>query len=317
MVVPLFSLPNYPLPILSPADDAGISTGGSNTTLFDRSKYWAPGIWQGALLIVSVDDQIFTTIINTNSEQILSFPAFPSGTKISQNNYQIKRLPPSLVRPGISLTGTQTLVLGAFLALDIINPASSLVPFQRFAVPPGGVNTVANPVTMTNPAMALIPNAYIGFRIYNVTDMSRGTIIANTAITVTVAGLTGGIANTWGVGDAYLFAGVITDITDMLPYLPIPAGYTGSVIEIFDSFNQPAQILFNIDNLIFFLTGTIPTGGGTNDTSQISSVSNTAIYDPTASFAHAIIVDIITRGAGYMSGSAQITGIREQLIVIP
>jgi hypothetical protein len=88
-----FELPNYVLPVFSNADDGGISSGGSTSSLVDVTKYWNPGVWVGALLVISIDKQIYFTTVTGNTGQTLFFTAFPSTVKIYQNNYILKRNP--------------------------------------------------------------------------------------------------------------------------------------------------------------------------------------------------------------------------------
>ena len=106
-----FKLPNYPLLVVSNADDAGISTGGSQTALQDLSQYWAPHMWQGALLILSIEDVPYFTFITDNTEQQLTFPQFPSRVQISQNRYAIKSFGPAA--PTVTKTATLILNLAA------------------------------------------------------------------------------------------------------------------------------------------------------------------------------------------------------------
>lgn len=101
------------------ASDAGISTGGSTTTLVDLTKTWGVNIWQGALLIIAVENLLYFTNISGNFEQQLNFPAFPSNVKITQNPYVII---------SDALTASQLLTILQFLltktATQILNVAS-------------------------------------------------------------------------------------------------------------------------------------------------------------------------------------------------
>lgn len=310
-----FSLPNQQLEQFSPCDDAGVSTSGTQYSLTDLSKYWTPGVWQGALLIMDIQGQIYVTIVNSNTQQTLIFPTFPSITRVTKSSYVLKRLPPSLVRPGINLTGTQQLVTGLYNATLLINPLLNGALFSTYALPPVGTNSsVASPNVMQDLAATWLPNAYRGQRIYNLTDGSRGTIIANTANTVTSTPLTGGFTNLWQNTNRYAFAGVVVDVTDGLQYLPVPVGYTARIIEVFMAFNQPIQLFYNTDNIYFYHGVCIPTTGGTVEDIPVASPTDSRLLDPTASSAHQIIVDAINLGNGYASGSLQLTGIREQLL---
>ena len=77
-----------------------------------------------------------------------------------------------------------------------------------------GVNTVASATVMTDPTFSATPSILVGLTIKNTTDGSSGIIIANTATTVTVTALAGGVNNTWGIGDAFsIERGILVDGT--------------------------------------------------------------------------------------------------------
>ena len=130
-----FFLPNYPLLVISNVDDAGISTGGSLTTLQDLTQYWAPHMWQGALLILSIEDTPYFTFVTDNTEQQLTFPQFPSKVQISQNRYAIKSFgasPPSVTKIATrilnlaALAAATTSILANCAAIDMTFGVSSL-----------------------------------------------------------------------------------------------------------------------------------------------------------------------------------------------
>lgn len=79
-----------------------------------------------------------------------------------------------------------------------------------------GSHTSANtPIIMTDAnTEPFKPNLWVGWTIYNETDLSSGVITANDEQTVTVAALTGGTNNIWRRNDAYHIA----DASDNQPY---------------------------------------------------------------------------------------------------
>jgi hypothetical protein len=67
-----------------------------------------------------------------------------------------------------------------------------------------GTHTGANNASiLTDSSKTFTTNELVGYRIYNTTDGSNGSITANTATTVT-ATLAGGTENDWDTGDAYI-----------------------------------------------------------------------------------------------------------------
>jgi hypothetical protein len=66
----------------------------------------------------------------------------------------------------------------------------------------GTDNTSIAAAFMTDTTQSFTVNAYVGWRIKNITDGSEGTIISNTATTVTAA-LSGGSGNNWDSGDVW------------------------------------------------------------------------------------------------------------------
>jgi hypothetical protein len=89
-----FTLPSSPLVVGAVADDAGFSTQGTPNTLQDNAKYWTPNIWQGALLLVSISNQLFATLVSSNNTNTLTFASLPSGIVIANRvPYVLKRSP--------------------------------------------------------------------------------------------------------------------------------------------------------------------------------------------------------------------------------
>lgn len=66
-----------------------------------------------------------------------------------------------------------------------------------------GTHTGANgAVTLEDSTASFVPNSLVGYRLINKTDASFGTVISNTATTIT-ATLTNGYTNVWNPGDVY------------------------------------------------------------------------------------------------------------------
>ncbi len=306
----LFLLPGSPLPALSGGDDAGISTRGTTTNLVDNTKYWVPGIWQGALLLISIGNQVYTTIVTTNTPQQLTFPAIPSGVQMSKNFYLLKRLPPSLTRPGINLTATQTLVSFSYMPTrNVFTPAA--IPWLRPPLPKGGTHTGApNPIVMTDAAATFVTSQLIGDTIYNLTDLSSGTIISNDGTSITVAALSGGVLNTWSPGDSYVLGAhlIHTSTGFPMPYI-VSQGYTLSLVETFASFSQPSDIQFSFDTLPTASYGYLGAGIPLHLLPAIPVSS--ALLDPSGSSQHLLDVVVINYGAASLFGSIVVTGILE------
>jgi hypothetical protein len=69
---------------------------------------------------------------------------------------------------------------------------------------PGTMTETLDPLVMTDAAATFVPNALVGLTINNTTDIgANGVITANDVTTITVSGLSGGILNTWTLGDGY------------------------------------------------------------------------------------------------------------------
>lgn len=69
----------------------------------------------------------------------------------------------------------------------------------------GGTHTAGTSTTvMTDSGASFAVNEFVGFVIYNTTDVSQGVIVSNTSTTVTVDELEGGTDDDWDSSDAYL-----------------------------------------------------------------------------------------------------------------
>ncbi len=306
----LFLLPGSPLPALSGGDDAGISSSGTQTSLVDNAKYWVPGIWQGALLLISIGNQIYTTIVTNNTPQQLTFPAIPSGVQMSKNFYLLKRLPPSLTRPGINLTATQTLVSFGYLATDLVATPTA-IPWVLPPLPKGGTHTaVASATVMTDAAATFVASQLIGDEIFNITDGSHGTIIANDGTSITVAVLSGGVLNVFSTGDSYVLGAHIYDTSTGLPMpYTISQGYTLTFIEAYWSFTQNNDIPLYFDTLLAGDLG--PSGAQAVVHLLPAAPLSSAMLDPTGSASHIGDVVVINRGTASLIGSITLTAILE------
>ncbi|GAJ18566.1 unnamed protein product, partial [marine sediment metagenome] len=136
-------------------------------------------------------------------------------------------------RAGLQLEYNQSLKLFFIIFTPFASPFAWVKPLLAMGT---GTHTEAVHATiMTNATANFIPNELVGYTIHNVPDGSSGTIIANTATTVTVAALTGGTTDQWNTNDVYSIGAHLVDAeTDLdMPYT-LPEGYTISLVQ--DSF---------------------------------------------------------------------------------
>ena len=63
------------------ADDQGVATKGSETTLEDLSKNWEGGIWAGATLLVFIEEALYVRRVTSNTNTKLIFNSLPGGVK--------------------------------------------------------------------------------------------------------------------------------------------------------------------------------------------------------------------------------------------
>lgn len=66
------------------ADEQGIATNGSETTLEDLSKNWEDNIWAGATLLVFIDNALYVRRVVSNTNTKLTFNSLPSGVNAKQ-----------------------------------------------------------------------------------------------------------------------------------------------------------------------------------------------------------------------------------------
>jgi len=191
-----------------------------------------------------------------------------------------------------------------------------------------GTHTAAVHATiMTDAAALFIPNSLVGLTILNVTDGSSGIIIANTANTVTVVGLTGGFANAWNTNDVYNIpspfawiqpplapgatAHYVDNLTGLTLPFTVPQGYTLSLIAAGGGFTEDAIIWAYIDDYLAINAG-VMAGGLTTYENRIVGIT-TATVDPTGATAHTIDVQVTNRGAGNLEGGTDWTCILESV----
>ncbi|GAI49163.1 unnamed protein product, partial [marine sediment metagenome] len=55
------------------ADDQGIATKGSETTLEDLIKNWEEDIWAGATLLIFIEGSLYVRKVTSNTSQKLTF----------------------------------------------------------------------------------------------------------------------------------------------------------------------------------------------------------------------------------------------------
>ncbi len=85
-----------PLPVTSEAleasMDAGIATGGSNTTIIDIGKSWEVNMWVDATYEVEIGAPHYLGIVISNNLTTITFAALPGGaTVIAGCEYALKR----------------------------------------------------------------------------------------------------------------------------------------------------------------------------------------------------------------------------------
>lgn len=154
----LLTIPSLPITLDSQFDEAGISTTLTTSSLTDSSKYWTAGIWIDALLVMTINGQNYTTIVSTNSTNTVQFPTLPftiNSAFIANVPYGLKRLQPTLARPGISLTATQQLLVFSVIPTDVF---TSTIPWITGLLGAGGSTHLYNssmaPYTVTPYAIA-------------------------------------------------------------------------------------------------------------------------------------------------------------------
>lgn len=189
-----------------------------------------------------------------------------------------------------------------------------------------GTHTAAPHATiMTDATAHFTANALVDLLILNVTDGSSGIIIANTATTVTVAALTGGVANLWNPGDIYTipspFAWVqtplapgatahyIDNVTGMAMPFTVPKGYTLTLVAAGGGFTEDAIGWVYFDGLLV-MSGGVMLGGRSDYENRVVGIS-TATIDPTGASAHTLDVQVTNLGAGNLEGGISWTGILE------
>lgn len=213
-------------------------------------------------------------------------------------------------RAGLTLAYCQTLEIWGIVFTAVYTGTHTAVPHATI---------------MTDAAALFIVNSLVGLTIVNVSDGSSGIIIANTANTVTVVALTGGVANLWNTGNVYTipspFAWVqtplapgatahyIDNVTGLTLPFTVPRGYTLSLIAGGGGFTEDAIIWVYIDGYLAINGGLMP-GGQSSYENRVVEMS-TATVDPTGAAPHTIDIQITNRGAGNLEGGIQWVGILE------
>jgi hypothetical protein len=107
-----------------------------------------------------------------------------------------------------------------------------------------------------NSELAMTANAHVNRIIRNLSDGSSGTITANTATTVTVTSLTGGVDNIFQRGDICLIEGAVSDQYFVFEQIPWDERVAGSLEVVpFPSFiDKPISEVFFYQNRLGFLS---------------------------------------------------------------
>lgn len=63
------------------ADDQGIATKGSETTIEDLVKNWEENIWAGSTLLVFIEEALYVRKLTSNTNTKLTFNTLPDGVK--------------------------------------------------------------------------------------------------------------------------------------------------------------------------------------------------------------------------------------------
>lgn len=194
----------------------------------------------------------------------------------------------------------------------IFTPFTSPFAWVRppLAVGAGTHTEAVHATVMTNAIANFIPNELVGYTIHNVTDGSSGTIIANTATTVTVAALTGGTTNQWNTNDVYSIGAHLVDAETNLdmPYT-LPEGYTMSLMQDSFGFKEDSEVWVLIDT---FATAQLCVSVSglevyRNRVSPFTSIS----FDPTGATSHEIDIQVTNQGGGNLEGSFAVSAIVE------
>lgn len=63
------------------ADDHGVATKGSGTTIEDLTKNWEGGIWADATVLIFIESTLYVRRATSNTNTKLTFNALPEGVK--------------------------------------------------------------------------------------------------------------------------------------------------------------------------------------------------------------------------------------------
>lgn len=99
--------------------DEGVATGGDNSSLIDTVKNWAPSLWNGSLLVMALNGQIYIREISSNINNSVSFGVLPGNVNITPGTpYVIKAAPTTGVK-----IATQVINLPTIAAATTSTPA--------------------------------------------------------------------------------------------------------------------------------------------------------------------------------------------------
>lgn len=88
-------------------EDYGTAQGGTTTTLSDTTKIWGINCWAGHTLFIFKQGVLYVKPISSNTNQILVFPALPTG--VTPDEKTIYWVQPPVNTPGATfLTGQRT-----------------------------------------------------------------------------------------------------------------------------------------------------------------------------------------------------------------
>ena len=68
------------------ADDYGIATKGSETTIEDLVKNWQENIWAGSTILIFIEKALHVRRVTSNTSTKLTFKSLPEGVKVRQGD---------------------------------------------------------------------------------------------------------------------------------------------------------------------------------------------------------------------------------------
>jgi len=149
------------------------------------------------------------TVIATG-RRVIRFNAadtFPIGATVTATvdgnafNYNVAGTPKTgtevaaALQASIDAHASLIAVLGTPTSWIIVSNTSNTIPTLVMTI------TFSDPTVFNNPTLSLVTNEHNGRTLKNLTDRSQGTVQSNTAQTITVDALTGGVDNKFKSGD--------------------------------------------------------------------------------------------------------------------